>query len=414
MSRVDDLITELAPEGVPFKALGDVGELIRGSGLRKSDLTDKGAPAIHYGQVHTTYGTWAMKTVSFVDPDFAKTLRRAVPGDLVLATTSEDDEAVAKAVAWLGDEDAAISGDAYIYRHTLDPKYVAYYFQSDQFQDQKWRSITGTKVRRISGDALARIRIPVPPIEVQREIARVLDSLTSLEEKLVADLEAELKARREQYAYYRDTQFAAKDLSGLKLLPLSELGQFVRGRRFTKSDVVEDGIPSIHYGEIYTTYGIATTSAASKVRRDLGPRLRYAKPGDVVIAAVGETVEDVGKGVAWLGTTEVAIHDDCFLYRSPSLDPKYVSYYLRTTNLIRAKDKYVSRAKVKRMSSNGLGRLEIPVLPIEEQRRVVAVLDKYGALLDELATSIPAEVAARRKQYEYYRNRLLTFKELAA
>ena len=151
MSRIDDLIKELAPEGVPFKALGDVGVFIRGNGLQKSDLTDEGVPAIHYGQVHTTYGTWAMETVSFVDPDLAKTLRRAAPGDLVLATTSEDDEAVAKAVAWLGDADAAVSGDAYIYRHTLDPKYVAYYFQSDQFQDQKKRSITGTKVRRISG-----------------------------------------------------------------------------------------------------------------------------------------------------------------------------------------------------------------------------------------------------------------------
>lgn len=414
MSRIDDLITELAPEGVPFKALGDIAVFVRGNGMPKTDLTTEGIGAIHYGQIYTYYGVWTDDTLSFVTPETARRLAVADPGDIIITNTSENLEDVGKAVAWLGAEPIVTGGHATIVKHREDPKFLSYWLQSASFFAQKRVLATGTKVVDVSAKQLAKVRVPVPPIEVQREIVRVLDSLASLEQEIVADLEAELQARREQYAYYRDAQFAAEDLSGVKLLPLSELGQFVRGRRFTKSDVVEDGIPSIHYGEIYTTYGIATASAVSQVRRDLGPRLRYAKPGDVVIAAVGETVEDVGKGVAWLGTTEVAIHDDCFLYRSPSLDPKYVSYYLRTTNLIRAKDKYVSRAKVKRMSSDGLGRLEIPVLPIEEQRRVVAVLDKYGALLDDLATSIPAEIAARRKQYEYYRDRLLTFKELSA
>ena len=142
--------------------MGEVGEFIRGNGLQKSDLRDEGAPAIHYGQVHTHYGTWAIETKSFVSEALASKLRKANPGDLVIATTSEDDEAVGKSVAWVGNGAAAVGGDAYIYRHTLDPKYVAYFFQTDDFQGQKKRSITGTKVRRVSGDSLSKILIPVP------------------------------------------------------------------------------------------------------------------------------------------------------------------------------------------------------------------------------------------------------------
>lgn len=204
MSRIDEMIAELCPEGVEFKTLGEVGEFIRGNGLQKSDLTNVGVGAIHYGQIHTHYGTWAVETKSFVSSALAARLRKAQPGDLVIATTSEDDEAVAKAVAWVGDAEVAVSGDAYIYRHKLEPKYVAYFFQSEQFQGQKKKRITGTKVRRISGESLAKIRLPLPPLKIQREIVKVLDAFTKLE----AELEAELEARRRQYQYYRDALLA--------------------------------------------------------------------------------------------------------------------------------------------------------------------------------------------------------------
>jgi len=204
MSQIDALIAELCPEGVEHKPLGDVGKFIRGNGLQKKDLADIGIGAIHYGQVYTHYGIWVTETKSFVSPELAKRLRKAKCGDLVIATTSENDEDVCKAVAWLGKEEIAISGDAYIYCHSLEPKYVAYFFHSEQFQSQKGRHITGTKVRRVSGDSLAKLRIPVPPLEVQREIVKLLDAFTKLETELEAALQAELRARRQQYKYYRD------------------------------------------------------------------------------------------------------------------------------------------------------------------------------------------------------------------
>ncbi len=137
MSHIDDLIARLCPNGVEYRGLGEIGEFIRGNGLQKSDLTDSGVGAIHYGQIHTIYGIWTQETKSFVTVEMASRLRRALPGNLVIATTSEDDAAVAKAVAWVGDNEIAVSGDACIFRHSLESKYVAYFFQTEQFQFQK-------------------------------------------------------------------------------------------------------------------------------------------------------------------------------------------------------------------------------------------------------------------------------------
>ncbi len=189
---------------------------------------------------------------------------------------------------------------------------------------------------------------------------------------------------------------------------MGEVGEFIRGRRFTKSDMVADGIDAIHYGEIYTRYEVYAYKALSHVRPELAPRLRFAKTGDVVIAAVGETVEDVGKAVAWLGQGDVAIHDDCFAYRH-SLNPKFVSYYLRTSTFRADKAKHVARAKVKRLSGESLAKIRIPLLPLAEQERIVGILDTFDALVNDASNGIQAELAARRRQYQHYRDRLLAF-----
>ena len=193
---------------------------------------------------------------------------------------------------------------------------------------------------------------------------------------------------------------------------MGEIGNFTRGRRFTKDDRVEDGIPSVHYGEIYTHYGVAASSTISHVRTDMARQLRYAQPNDVVIAAVGETVEDVGKAVAWLGDEAVAVHDDCFVF-SHSMNPKFVSYFFQTEAFHAQKNKHVARAKVKRLSGESLAKIRIPVPPLEEQERVVSILDKFDALVNDLSSGLPAEIKARRRQYEHYRDRLLSFREAA-
>lgn len=189
---------------VIIMSLGELGTFTRGSGLQKKDFTPTGIGCIHYGQLYTYYGTYAEKTKSFVSQEFAQKARKAKNGDLIIATTSENDEDVCKAVAWLGDEEIAVSSDACFYAHTMNPKYVAYYFQTEQFQKQKRYFITGTKVRRVNSNDLAKIKIPVPPLAEQERIVSILDKFDTLTNSISEGLPKEIELRRKQYKYYRN------------------------------------------------------------------------------------------------------------------------------------------------------------------------------------------------------------------
>lgn len=196
--------------------------------------------------------------------------------------------------------------------------------------------------------------------------------------------------------------------SGVEYRAIGDAGEVFRGRRFTKTDYVDDGVAAIHYGELYTHYGTSASEVITRVRSDLAPSLRFVEPGDVVIAEVGETLEDVGKAVAWLGAERVAIHDGCYGFRS-ELDPTFVAYYLQTAAFHSEKYRHVARAKVKRLSIQGLRQIRIPVPPIEVQREIVRVLDSFQSLEAELETQLKAELEARRRQFTHYRNSLLEF-----
>lgn len=189
---------------IKIMSLGELGTFTRGSGLQKKDFTPTGIDCIHYGQIYTYYGTYAYKTKSFVSQEFAQKARKAKNGDLIIATTSENDEDVCKAVAWLGDEEIAVSSDACFYAHTMNPKYVAYYFQTEQFQKQKRCFITGTKVRRVNSNDLAKIKIPVPPLSEQERIVSILDKFDTLTNSISEGLPKEIELRRKQYEYCRN------------------------------------------------------------------------------------------------------------------------------------------------------------------------------------------------------------------
>ncbi len=127
---------------------------------------------------------------------------------MIIATTSENDEDVCKAVAWLGSEDIAVSSDACIYKHNLNPKYVSYFFQTEQFQNQKRQYITGAKVRRVNADNLSKILIPVPSMEIQERIVSILDKFDTLTNSITEGLPREIELRQKQYEYYRDLLFS--------------------------------------------------------------------------------------------------------------------------------------------------------------------------------------------------------------
>ena len=189
---------------VEVVTLGEIGTFVRGSGLQKKDFTATGVGCIHYGQIYTYYGTCADKTKSFVSYEFAQKARKAKTGDLIIATTSENDDDVCKAVVWLGDDEIAVSSDACFYTHKMNPKYVAYYFQTDSFQKQKRSFITGTKVRRVNATDLAKIKIPIPPLAKQQRIVSILDKFETLTTSISEGLPKEIALRRKQYEYYRN------------------------------------------------------------------------------------------------------------------------------------------------------------------------------------------------------------------
>lgn len=405
MSRIDELIRALGPDGVQFSNLGDIGTFIRGNGLQKSDLTDEGEPAIHYGQIHTHYGIWADSTKSFTSPSLAVKLRRAQPGDLVIATTSEDDAAVAKATAWLGDSAVAVSGDAYIFRHTLDPRYVAYFFQSTKFQDQKKRHITGTKVRRISGESLAKIRIPVHSLAVQQEIVRILDQFTALEAKLKEDLEAEVGARRRQYEHYRN----------LLLAPDGDTQWSTLGNVSTK--VTSGGTPSSGRSEYYgggipwlrtQEVDYADITSTSMTITEAGLKNSSAKwiPANcVIIAMYGATAAKVAINAIPLTTNQAC----CNLQIDPSIaDYRYVFYWV-SNEYERLKSK--GEGSQSNLNAKKVKDYPIPLPPIERQGEIVRALQHFDALAVDLSVELKAELVERRRQYEYYRDRLLTLEE---
>ena len=291
-------------------------------------------------------------------------------------------------------------------------KYVYYWMNTLQSD-----LIEGDHKRQwISNYCAKKIPIPCPDnpeksLAIQAEIVRILDAFTAM----TAELTAELNLRKKQYNYYRD-QLLSFEEGDVEWKMLGEIGEFIRGKRFTKKDYVEDeGIKVIHYGEIYTHYGTSSTIAISQVRSDLAGSLRYAEPNDVIVTSVGETVEEVAKAVAWLGDEKVAIHDDSYAIRH-SLNPKYLSYCLQTEKFTVEKAKHVSSGKVKRLLIDGISKMEVPIpfaddpeKSLAEQSRIVAILDKFDVLTNSITEGLPREIELRQKQYEYYRDLLLSF-----
>jgi type I restriction enzyme S subunit len=197
---------------VRWMTLGEVGELVRGNGLQKKDFVISGIGCIHYGQIYTYYGTFTNRTKSYVSPELAKTLRVVKKGDVILTNTSENVDDVCKAVAWLGDDDIVTGGHATIFKHGENPKYIAYYTQTSMFNKEKRKYASGTKVIDVSANNMAKIMIPIPPIEVQNRIVEILDKFEVIINDIISGLPAEIASRRKQYEYYRDKLLTFKEI----------------------------------------------------------------------------------------------------------------------------------------------------------------------------------------------------------
>ncbi len=206
---------------VKWLTMNEIGTLVRGSGLQKKDFVEHGIGCIHYGQIYTYYGTFAKSTKSFVLPLMADKLTKVEQGDLIIACTSENVDDICKTVAWLGDSTIVTGGHAIVFKHRQNAKYLAYYFQTKMFFDQKRKYARGTKVMDITVKDLEKIVIPIPPIEEQQRIVAILDKFETLVNDISEGLPAEIAARRQQYEYYRDKLLTFKRKEDGKIQPCS-------------------------------------------------------------------------------------------------------------------------------------------------------------------------------------------------
>ncbi|KXS28668.1 MAG: restriction endonuclease subunit S [Bifidobacterium bifidum] len=402
MSRIDDLIAEYCPDGVKHQTLGEIGEFIRGNGIQKRDFRDSGFGCIHYGQIYTYYGLFADHTKSFIDPNLAEKRKKAYKGDLVIATTSENEEDVCKACAWLGEEPIAISGDAYIFRHHQNPKYISYCFQSELFQSQKKKYITGTKVLRVNGDAMAKIHVPVPPLPVQEEIVRILDSFSSLE----AELEAELEARRKQYAYYRNELLTFERVVTVCIQDICIRICSGGTPSSKRHDYYDGNVPWLRTQDIDFNV-INQTSATISDEGLRNSAAQWIPANCVIVAMYGATAAKVAVNSIPLTTNQACCN---LQIDETKADVRYVFHWLSNEyeHLKALGEGSQSNINAKKVKS-----YPISLPPLEEQRRIVSILDRFDKLTNDLSSGLPAEIEARRKQYEYYRDRLLSFDELA-
>lgn len=380
---------------VEWKALGEIGEFIRGNGLQKKDLVETGFPAVHYGQIYTKYNLSADKTFTYVSDELASKLRKAERNDLLLATTSENDEDVVKPLAWLGGQ-TAISGDMMLYRHQQNVKYLAYFFKTEAFQEQKRPFITGIKVRRVSKDNLAKIKVPIPcpdnlekSREIQAEIVRILDSFTLLTTDLATELTAELSMREKQYNYYRD-QLMCFEEDDVEWKTLSEVATIGTGSRNT-NEAVEDGK--------YPFF----------VRSQIPRLINEYEFDETAIITAGDGV-GVGKVFHYI-EGKYGLHQRAYrivVNSHQELNPRFLYYYF-----VGDFYQYITRASVHASVTSlrkpMFEKYLIPIPSLEEQNRIVSILDKFDALKTLICGKLSSEVEFRKKEYEYYRALLLSF-----
>ena len=383
MNRIEQLIEELCPEGVEYKKLGEITVIKRGERVTKADIVPSGKYPIISG------GTKPLGNYDKYNRD---------PDTITIAQYG-----TAGFVDWQYDYFWANDVCYSVYPFDiLNNRYL--YFTLLKLQDFLYSIRTNAVPAHLPIDKLKSIEIPIPPLPIQQEIVTILDTFTALD----ASLQAELEARRKQYEHYRNQllNFEGKEVEWKML---GEIGEFVRGNGLQKKDFTESGVGCIHYGQIYTYYGFCTNKTKSFVSPEFAKKLKKAQKGNLIIATTSENVEDVCKSVVWLGDEDICISGETYIFKH-NQNPKYLAYYLQTPLFFDYKKQNVTGTKVIRLHGDKLEKFTIPIPSLSEQERIVGILDKFDALVN---TELPAEIAARRKQYEYYREKLLTFEPLA-
>lgn len=379
MSRLSELIRDLCPDGVDYRPLGEVVRIRNGHDYKHLDP----------GEVPVFGSGGIMATVS-VPAAFG-------PSVLIPRKGSLNKLYYVEGPFWTVDTVFYTEiGDL------IEPKFLYHYLKTLRLE----RMNQAGGVPSMTQKMLNRVRTPIPPLEVQQEIVRILDQFTTLE----AELEAELKARRKQYEYYRDLLIESCDRTGEGLL--GDSSSIFRGAspRPIRSYVTRSGgVPWIKIGDVGSDDKYVTHTAEC-ITSEGAKRSRRVFPGNFILS------NSMSFGRPYISKIEGCVHDGWLIVSS--FDEAYISdflYHLLRSSLVQMSFRQrAGRGTVRNLNVDIVAATQVPLVPLEEQKRVLRLLDRFDALVNDISSGLPAEIAARRKQYEHYRDRLLSFPEKGA
>ena len=405
MSRLDELIKELCPDGVEYKKTKDIVQEKFWIMPETPNFIEEGIPYITSKNIKNGFIDFKdVKYVSVDDYNRISNNRKIKKDDMLITMIGTIGE-----VAIVEDEIDFYGQNLYLLRMNNEiilNKYYYYYITLNKIKRTLVEKRNTSSQGYIKAGNIENLLIPVPPLEVQDEIVRKLDIFTTL----TAELTAELTARKKQYSWYRD--YLLKFENKIKIVKLGELFEFKNGINKEKSSFGK-GTPIINYVNVYKKNKIYFEDLQGLVEATDDELIRYkVKRGDVFFTRTSETIEEIGFTSVLLEDIENCVFSGFLLRARPLTDlllPEYCAYCFSTSsirNAIIRKSTYTTRALI---NGTSLSQIEIPLPPLEVQKRIVEVLDNFEKICNDLNIGLPAEIEARQKQYEFYRNFLLTF-----
>ena len=418
MTRLEELIERLCPDGVEYRTLGELGNFFGGiTGKAKDDFVNGNAKFITYKNVYTNPALQldVEDRVRIADDEKQPTLQY---GDVIFTGSSEtpDECGISSVLATPTREALYLNSFCFFFRFD-DPKimlpdFSKHLFRSGNLRYQIGKTASGVTRYNVSKKLMAKIIIPVPPLEVQQEIVRILDQFTQLTAELNAELDAELNARKHQYEYYLNQILEFEDV------PIwVELGTVTKSvttglnpRRFFKLNTDDASNYYVTIRELQNN----SVVFSEKTDRINDEALRLCNNrsnleiGDILFSGTGTIGETA---VIKKTPTNWNIKEGVYSIKPlpEKLNSRFLMYLLHTNKIRSEIFKKVAGGTVKSIPMGELRKLKIPVPPMSEQERLVNLIDHFDAVFNDLTSGLPAEIAARQKQYEYYRDKLLTF-----
>lgn len=384
MSKLDEMIRELCPDGVEYVKLNSVCDIYDGT-HSTPNYTESGVKFASVENIGNLYAT--RKYIS--EKDFEKYKIKPRIGDVMMTRIGS----VGVCTVVDRNEALAFYVSLALLRPQLDKvqsRFLKYAIESIHGRKElRKRTLINAVPIKINKDDIGKVTIPLPPIEIQREIVRILDNFTNL----TAELVKELTARKTQYGYYRNKFLDFE--SSVSVKTIGDICDVVVGGEPPTDCIKGDVRDSTH---IYPVWGngkeVYGYSGTYKIDRDA-----------VVISSIGANTGAVYYKEAFF--TPI-IRLKVILPKDNRINARFLFHALSGTT-IKSKS-----SSVPNMNANEIKAIKIPVPPLDVQNRIVNVLDNFEKICSDLNIGLPAEIEARQKQYEYYRDKLLTFKEVAA